>query len=508
MTARQVSLVDALINGRYRVDAIVRRSAEAVIYDATHRNGVRAWIKVPSAPAFAAGITLEGSIANAVGSAMKVRDDGETDGMPYLVLDPIEDGTTIAERLEKAGGRLPVDEVVSIGRSLAEIVAAMHELGYVSAPHHVGLLKGNGGLEFDSVMVLPSFEIALLALDHAAPATDPAAKAADLQRVGAMLYRMVVGEDRTPMSVPLEMLRLVPPDIAAAIDDAFAMSIGGAKELAEVLAGRETRKRKARAPVLVMPPKIETPTTPMALEVPSFSENSVIAYLKTGEDAEAARTQAKPAGGPREVMSPLTREFELPRLVQATVTVQDPGRKRAKAASPLVPILAIGLPVLAGVAALAFLLSRPEPSPAPLAKGTLSSAEALATGAAANGRKLTAELAQRPVALPVATTPPAPADDLELDDVVPEAAKAGSAGGASPTGTTGVLRTFQAPDGRRVFVDGKVVGQTPLDVSVACGARMVQIGTHGAPVRVEVPCGAARTLRFDGAGSSVKFSAE
>lgn len=504
MAARQVSLVDALINGRYRVDAVVRRSEEAVIYDATHRNGVRAWIKVPSAPAFAAGITLEGSIANAVGSAMRVRDDGETDGMPYLVLDPVEGGTTIAQRLERAGGRLPVDEVVSIGRSLAEIVGAMHELGYASAPHHVGLLKGNGGLEFDSVMVLPSFEIALLALDHAAPATDPVAKAADLQRIGAMLYRMVVGEDRTPMSVPLEMLRLVPGEIAAAIDDAFAMSIGGAKELAAVLAGRETRKRKARAPVLVMPAKIETPATPMALEVPSFSENSVIAYLKTGDDAEAARTQAKPAGGPREVASPLTREFELPRLVQATVTVQDTRRRNpTKTSRPLVPILAIGLPVLAGVAALALLLSRPDPAPAPPANGVLARSEALTTAAGASGPKLTAELAPRPFAEPVATATPASADDLELDDVVPAAAPAGGGGGTSPTGSMGALRTIQAPDGRRVFIDGKVVGQTPLQTSVPCGPRMVQIGTHGAPVRVEVPCGGVRTLRFDGSGKFV-----
>lgn len=48
---------------------------------------------------------------------------------------------------------------------------------------------------------------------------------------------------------------------------------------------------------------------------------------------------------------------------------------------------------------------------------------------------------------------------------------------------------LRAPAGFRVFVDNKVVGNTPDPVLVLCGQRAVKIGSHGSTQQLAVPCG-------------------
>jgi hypothetical protein len=48
---------------------------------------------------------------------------------------------------------------------------------------------------------------------------------------------------------------------------------------------------------------------------------------------------------------------------------------------------------------------------------------------------------------------------------------------------------LKAPAGFRVFVDNKVVGNTPDPVLVVCGSRAVKIGSHGTTQQITVPCG-------------------
>jgi hypothetical protein len=74
------------------------------------------------------------------------------------------------------------------------------------------------------------------------------------------------------------------------------------------------------------------------------------------------------------------------------------------------------------------------------------------------------------VAAPASTSaaPPAPADDIPK--------------------TQGRL-VLKAPAGFRVFVDNKVVGETPAPVVVACGLRTVKVGSHGSEQKITVPCG-------------------
>jgi serine/threonine-protein kinase len=55
----------------------------------------------------------------------------------------------------------------------------------------------------------------------------------------------------------------------------------------------------------------------------------------------------------------------------------------------------------------------------------------------------------------------------------------------------GLVQTAGAASGRRIYVDGVVVGQTPEAVKVKCGLHNVKVGSSGKARSVEVPCGGA-----------------
>jgi serine/threonine-protein kinase len=58
----------------------------------------------------------------------------------------------------------------------------------------------------------------------------------------------------------------------------------------------------------------------------------------------------------------------------------------------------------------------------------------------------------------------------------------------------GRVRTAGAVPGRRIFVDERVVGQTPDAVVVKCGVRSIKLGSSGVTRAVDVPCGAELTV--------------
>lgn len=58
---------------------------------------------------------------------------------------------------------------------------------------------------------------------------------------------------------------------------------------------------------------------------------------------------------------------------------------------------------------------------------------------------------------------------------------------------TGILDTTPLPPGRRIVVDGQVVGSSPRRVVVRCGRRRIQIGDLPAET-LELPCGGEITF--------------
>lgn len=59
---------------------------------------------------------------------------------------------------------------------------------------------------------------------------------------------------------------------------------------------------------------------------------------------------------------------------------------------------------------------------------------------------------------------------------------------AAPPSTVGTIRAADS-GGHRVWIDGKLVGDTPQSYEVPCGHHVVRIGSSGQPQMIEVPCG-------------------
>ena len=58
-----------------------------------------------------------------------------------------------------------------------------------------------------------------------------------------------------------------------------------------------------------------------------------------------------------------------------------------------------------------------------------------------------------------------------------------------PASTTGDINTSSARPDHRVYVGGRVVGQTPGTFRVACGRHDVRVGSQGSLQSIDVPCG-------------------
>jgi serine/threonine protein kinase len=126
------------IAGKWRVDERIGSGGMATVYAVTHRNGMRAAIKLLHAPlsrdsSTRARFLREGYVANSVGhdGVVQVIDDGVTDdGSAFLVLELLE-GDTLDARRHSLGGAIPIDEALDIGDQVLEALAAAHEKGIV-----------------------------------------------------------------------------------------------------------------------------------------------------------------------------------------------------------------------------------------------------------------------------------------------------------------------------------------------------------------------------------------
>jgi serine/threonine-protein kinase len=98
-----------------------------------------------------------------------------------------------------------------------------------------------------------------------------------------------------------------------------------------------------------------------------------------------------------------------------------------------------------------------------------------------------------PVSAPVTAAPVTSASAPPPVESVVASAPAVSASAAPPVEGIdpgmGRISTSGTAPGRRIFVDDKVVGQTPTSVTVKCGAHKVKLGSTGALQAIDVPCG-------------------
>jgi hypothetical protein len=69
---------------------------------------------------------------------------------------------------------------------------------------------------------------------------------------------------------------------------------------------------------------------------------------------------------------------------------------------------------------------------------------------------------------------------------------------ASPPATPSTVGTVRAADsgGHRIWIDGKLVGNTPQAFEVSCGLHVIRVGSSGQPQMTEVPCGGEVEVAF------------
>jgi eukaryotic-like serine/threonine-protein kinase len=127
-----------ILNGKWRLDGLLGVGGMAAVYAATHRNGHRVAIKVLHThfsldQSFCQRLQQEGYVANLIdhpGALRILDDDRAEDGSVFLVMELLE-GEALDARLKRKGWRLPATEVLGIGFSVLDVLAAAHAKGIV-----------------------------------------------------------------------------------------------------------------------------------------------------------------------------------------------------------------------------------------------------------------------------------------------------------------------------------------------------------------------------------------
>ncbi|WP_437303241.1 protein kinase domain-containing protein [Sorangium sp. So ce388] len=164
---RAQARVGTVLNGAWRLDALIGLGGMAAVYAATHHAGARVAIKLLH-PERArdkvdrARFLREKAIADTVdhpGIASVLADDVTEDGSPFLVMDLL-DGETLLQRWKAQKGPLPPAEVLALSDQILDVLAAAHEKGVV----HRDLKPDNIFLTRDGGVKLLDFGIARLRL--------------------------------------------------------------------------------------------------------------------------------------------------------------------------------------------------------------------------------------------------------------------------------------------------------------------------------------------------------
>ncbi len=293
--------------GPYRVLKVLGTGAMGVVFQADDphlRRAVALKVMRPSlasSPEFHRRFLREARLAGAIEHEhiVTVYQVGEDRGVPYLAMQLLR-GETLEDRLRQTGGRLPLPEVLRIGREIAEGLAAAHARGLVHRdikPANVWLEEGRGrvrivdfglarGNEPDAQFTQAGAVIGTPAYMAPEQASGAAVDArCDLFSLGSVLYRAATGKspfgDRDTLAIlsalatrtPVPPHRIVPslPRIFSGLvmrllakdpDDRPR----SAREVVEVIEALERGEEEEDEPVECVPEETAPPPSAAAGE--------------------------------------------------------------------------------------------------------------------------------------------------------------------------------------------------------------------------------------------------
>jgi serine/threonine-protein kinase len=282
--------IGQVLCGKYSIDAVLGVGGMASVYRATHRNGNRVALKVLHSeisvdPDLRQRFLREGYVANSIDSRGVVRvldDDVSEDGVAFVVMDLL-DGETLLDRAEWLGRKLPIHEVLALGRELLNVLEAAHAAGVIHRdikPENLfltcdGALKvldfgvarvldptGSGGTRTGRVMGTPAFMPPEQALGRSAEIdarTDQWAAGATMFTLLAGRYvhdaaspeEQMIRTATQPAPALVEVAADVPAPIAAVIDRALSFERG--QRFESVVAMRDALEAAVAATLGAMP---------------------------------------------------------------------------------------------------------------------------------------------------------------------------------------------------------------------------------------------------------------
>jgi serine/threonine protein kinase len=243
-----------VLNGKWRIDALLGSGGMAFVYAATHRNGKRVAIKLLKPqlardPKTYARFVREGYVANLVGhpGAVSVLDDDRAGDDVYLVMELL-DGESLDNHLIRRAAPFTVNEVLNIGDQLLDVLVAAHAKSIIHRdlkPENIFLLHDGrikildygiarllertarpDDTQSGTVMGTPAF----MSPEQARGRWDLVDAQSDLWAVGATMYTLLTGrnlrEAETPnqslsqaMNVPVPPMRDLLPDLPDVVAD-------------------------------------------------------------------------------------------------------------------------------------------------------------------------------------------------------------------------------------------------------------------------------------------------
>jgi eukaryotic-like serine/threonine-protein kinase len=251
--AAALSRVGQTLNGKWQVDRLIDVGGMGAVYEATHRNGRRAALKLLH-PRFALDPEVrrrflrEGYVANKIGhpGAVAILDDDiAQDGAPFLVMELL-DGESLSASLSRAGGVLPVADALAIMGQVLEVLSAAHQHGiihrdlkpgniFVTRTGHAKLLDfGLARIRDGAISLIPTAvgtvmgTAGYMAPEQARGQPDQIDARSDVYSVGAVLFRALSGRRVHEMPTAFDMT------VAAMKDPAPSLSTvvpGAGREL-------------------------------------------------------------------------------------------------------------------------------------------------------------------------------------------------------------------------------------------------------------------------------------
>ena len=222
--------VGQTLNGKWQVDRLIDVGGMGAVYEATHRNGRRAALKVLHArfalePEVRRRFLREGYVANKIGhpGAVAILDDDiAQDGAPFLVMELL-DGESLSATLSRRGGVLPVVEALAITGQVLEVLTAAHDHGiihrdlkpgniFVTKTGHAKLLDFGLARVRDGTSSLAPTAVGIvmgtagyMAPEQARGQSDQIDARSDIFSVGAVLFRAISGRRVHEMKTAFDM---------------------------------------------------------------------------------------------------------------------------------------------------------------------------------------------------------------------------------------------------------------------------------------------------------------